>query len=59
MKICAQEAPPKVEITGGGIAKCHLHTSGPVLAGLPIRTLTDVPEDIEPVAVSGHSESSL
>ncbi|WP_081710230.1 ABC transporter ATP-binding protein [Arthrobacter sp. 35W] len=41
MAICAQTAPPKVEIPGGGAAKCHLHTSGPVLAGRPINSLTE------------------
>jgi oligopeptide/dipeptide ABC transporter ATP-binding protein len=59
MEICAQKVPPKVEIPGGGIAKCHLHTSGPVLAGQPISTLTESPTAANPVPVSGHSESSL
>lgn len=40
MEICAQKVPPKVEIPGGGVASCHLHTSGPVLAGRPVSSLT-------------------
>ncbi|WP_081736803.1 ABC transporter ATP-binding protein [Arthrobacter sp. MA-N2] len=72
MEICAQKAPPKVEIPGGGVAKCHLHTSGPVLAGRPISSLTaagtgtgtgaddGTPESALPAAiVSGTPESSL
>ena len=33
MDVCAQEAPPLVQLDGGGYAACHLHTSGPKLAG--------------------------
>ena len=33
MEICAKEAPPSVAIEGGGVAACHLHTSGPTLGG--------------------------
>ena len=33
MDVCAQEAPPRIELEGGGHAACHLHTSGPKLQG--------------------------
>ena len=33
MDICAREAPPQVQIRGGGVAACHLHAHGPKLNG--------------------------
>ncbi|MQA95661.1 MAG: ATP-binding cassette domain-containing protein [Streptosporangiales bacterium] len=36
MEICSREAPPVVEVEGGGRSACHLHTSGPSLGGAPL-----------------------
>jgi len=33
MEICAEAAPPRIDLEGGGYAACHLHTSGPKLQG--------------------------
>lgn len=33
MNICAEVEPKPIEVDGGGTASCHLHTSGPELAG--------------------------
>ena len=33
MDICAKEEPPTIGVEGGGVAACHLHTSGPKLNG--------------------------
>jgi len=33
MDVCAQQAPPRVPIEGGGYAACHLHAHGPKLGG--------------------------
>ncbi len=43
MDVCRTERPPEVVTEGGGIAACHLHTTGPTLAGgsvvdLPVPT---------------------
>ena len=37
MEICAKEAPPRIQIEGGGEASCHLHTQGPKLGGRSLR----------------------
>jgi len=39
MEVCAREDPPPYETAHGSTTWCHLHTSGPVLAGAPIATL--------------------
>jgi oligopeptide/dipeptide ABC transporter ATP-binding protein len=39
MDICAEEEPAPFLTPSGLTSKCHLHTSGPVLAGAPISTL--------------------
>lgn len=39
MDVCRVETPPNVEVTGGGTAACHLHTTGPRLAGASVREL--------------------
>jgi oligopeptide/dipeptide ABC transporter ATP-binding protein len=39
MEICRHERPPAVQVDGGGIAMCHLHTSGPALGGRPLSRL--------------------
>lgn len=36
MDICTTEEPPQIPIDGGGVAACHLHTSGPRLNGQPL-----------------------
>jgi hypothetical protein len=42
MDICSQVAPePTPTLTGGEVA-CHLHTSGPTLAGRPLAELSGV-----------------
>ncbi len=33
MEVCAEAAPPRIDLEGGGYAACHLHTSGPKLQG--------------------------
>lgn len=42
MDICAEETPLPFPIPGGGEAACHLHTSGPELAGQSVRVLSAV-----------------
>jgi oligopeptide/dipeptide ABC transporter ATP-binding protein len=37
MDICAKEEPPQIDVDGGGVAACHLHTSGPKLGGQSLR----------------------
>jgi oligopeptide/dipeptide ABC transporter ATP-binding protein len=37
MDICAKEAPPPIDVVGGGVAACHLHTEGPRLGGHSLR----------------------
>lgn len=39
MPICSEEVPVAQEIPGGGVAACHLHTSGPRLAGASVRSI--------------------
>jgi oligopeptide/dipeptide ABC transporter ATP-binding protein len=39
MDICAAETPLPVEIEGGGVAACHLHTHGPRLQGRSLQSL--------------------
>jgi peptide/nickel transport system ATP-binding protein len=36
MDVCRVEDPPAYEAAGGTTVNCHLHTSGPALAGAPI-----------------------
>jgi oligopeptide/dipeptide ABC transporter ATP-binding protein len=38
MDICSQESPPAFEAEVGVTVRCHLHTTGPVLAGAPVAT---------------------
>ncbi|MFV0256875.1 MAG: ABC transporter ATP-binding protein [Acidimicrobiales bacterium] len=38
MDICGVEAPPTVQVQGGGETQCHLHTSGPTLRGAPLES---------------------
>ena len=37
MDVCSREEPPRVEVAGGGMARCHLHTSGPTLKGASLK----------------------
>jgi len=37
--VCATEEPAAFEVAGT-TAWCHLHTTGPTLAGAPVSTLT-------------------
>ena len=37
MDICRQEMPAMTPVEGGGEVACHLHTTGPVLAGRSVR----------------------
>ena len=39
MDVCAEEEPPPFVTPGGVITRCHLHTTGPTLAGAPITDL--------------------
>jgi oligopeptide/dipeptide ABC transporter ATP-binding protein len=39
MGICAEVEPPVYVAPNGVISRCHLHTTGPALAGAPITTL--------------------
>ncbi len=40
MDICSTEFPEPFAIPGGGEVRCHLHTSGPNLAGQPLAALS-------------------
>jgi oligopeptide/dipeptide ABC transporter ATP-binding protein len=39
MDICAEVEPPAFACPSGVVSRCHLHTSGPTLAGAPISDL--------------------
>jgi oligopeptide/dipeptide ABC transporter ATP-binding protein len=39
MDICAEVVPPEFVSPTGIVSRCHLHTSGPTLAGAPISEL--------------------
>jgi oligopeptide transport system ATP-binding protein len=39
MDICAELDPPAFVSPTGIVSRCHLHTSGPTLAGAPISEL--------------------
>jgi oligopeptide/dipeptide ABC transporter ATP-binding protein len=39
MDICSEVEPPAFESPSGVVSRCHLHTSGPTLAGAPISDL--------------------
>jgi oligopeptide/dipeptide ABC transporter ATP-binding protein len=39
MDICREVDPPPFESSTGSTTWCHLHTSGPALAGAPVSTL--------------------
>jgi len=41
MDICAELDPPAFSSRTGIVSRCHLHTSGPMLAGAPIGELVD------------------
>lgn len=45
MEVCHHEAPPVVQVSGGGQVECHLQTSGPQLQG---RTLGDLTPPASP-----------
>jgi len=47
--MCSTTAPPKIEIPGGGSARCHLHLNGPMLQGQPVKPLF---EPVEPAQQS-------
>jgi peptide/nickel transport system ATP-binding protein len=51
MDICASVDPPPLTTAAGTTVRCHLHTSGPVLAGAPVTDLT--PTATPPVTGSG------
>ncbi len=36
MPICAEQAPPPIDVVGGGVTACHLHQHGPALGGKPL-----------------------
>ena len=40
MDVCREVDPPPFQTPAGSTAWCHLHTSGPVLAGAPVSTLS-------------------
>jgi peptide/nickel transport system ATP-binding protein len=42
MEICHEVDPAPVETSGGSTAWCHLHTSGPSLAGAPLSTVQPI-----------------
>jgi oligopeptide/dipeptide ABC transporter ATP-binding protein len=42
MAVCAEEAPPAFVTADGTTVRCHLHTTGPTLAGQPL-SLADLP----------------
>ena len=39
MDICREEMPASTPVSGGGVVLCHLHTSGPKLAGETVHQL--------------------
>jgi oligopeptide transport system ATP-binding protein len=39
MDVCRTEVPPEFAAASGSTVRCHLHTSGPRLAGAPVSTL--------------------
>ncbi len=39
MDVCHSEFPEPFQIEGGGEVRCHLHTTGPKLAGQPLSAL--------------------
>ena len=39
MDVCAEVEPPAFLSDGGVVSRCHLHTTGPALAGAPIADL--------------------
>ncbi len=41
MDICREEMPEATPVNGGGVVRCHLHTSGPKLEGRPVAVLHD------------------
>jgi oligopeptide transport system ATP-binding protein len=41
MDICAEIEPPAFVSPNGSVSRCHLHTSGPTLAGAPISVLVN------------------
>ena len=43
MEICKTDVPPAFVTPGGTRVHCHLHTSGPMLAGAPVSTLATTP----------------
>lgn len=48
MDICHERMPDSTPVPGGGEVRCHIHTSGPALAGGPVSPLLD--------AIIGHTE---
>jgi oligopeptide/dipeptide ABC transporter ATP-binding protein len=44
MEVCARDDPPPFRTESGTTTWCHLHTSGPTLAGEPISTLSRAPD---------------
>jgi len=40
MDVCRQVDPPAFETAGGSTTWCHLHTTGPALAGAPVSELS-------------------
>ena len=49
MDICAAVDPPAFQTADGSTAWCHLHTSGPTLAGAPVTTIETRSRDVHPV----------
>ena len=45
MEMCREVDPPAFVTVDGTTVSCHLHTSGPMLAGAPVTTLGDAPSD--------------
>jgi oligopeptide/dipeptide ABC transporter ATP-binding protein len=60
MDICREVDPPPHPRSDGGWAACHLHTTGPVLAGRPVRELTlqDQGAALTSTAARSDSQSS-
>jgi hypothetical protein len=40
MDVCSNEDPPVFHAPGGTMVACHLHVTGPTLAGAPVTELT-------------------
>lgn len=48
MAVCRTSEPPLVQLEDGGTARCHLHVTGPTLAGASVRTLSASNSEVAP-----------